>query len=264
MSRINSYNSFNSINSISNRDRYNIYSKLSSGKRINKAADDAAGLAIGQKMNRVENGLLVGSQNVKDGMGALNIADGAMDGMMNSLQRIRELAVRASHGLYSDSDRATFQKEIDVLKDDIKSFAKNTTFNEQTLLDGSMADMHIASNPSGGGLEIGIENTTLEALGIADFDVTSGKFDLSVIDKAMDKLSSARSSVGAYTNRLEHTYNYNTGAAEEMTRSRSRIEDLDMPAAISEKKKEDLLTQYRNLMLRNTMNQKSMVMRLFQ
>lgn len=256
--------SFNSINSINNRDRHNIYSKLSSGKRINKAADDAAGLAIGQKMHRVENGLLVGSQNVKDGMGALNIADGAMDGMMNDLQRIRELSLRASHGLYSDSDRASFQKEIDALKGDIQSLAKNTTFNEQTLLDGSMADMHIASNPSGGGLEIGIENTTLKALGIADYDVSGGKFDMSVIDKAMNMLSSSRSSVGAYTNRLEHTFNYNTGAAEEMTRSRSRIEDLDMPAAISEKKKQDLLTQYKNLMLRDTMNQETMVMRLFQ
>ena len=252
------------INSINSRDSYNIYSKLSSGKRINRAADDAAGLAIGQKMHREENGLLVGAQNVKDGKGVLNIADGAMDGMMDYLQRMRELALRASNGIYSDSDRATFQTEIDSLKEGIQSLAKNTTFNEQTLLDGSMADMHLASNPSGGGLEIGMENTTLGALGIADFDVTKGNFDLSAIDKAMEKISGARGSVGAYTNRLDHTYNYNLGASEEMTRSRSRIEDLDMPMAISEKKKEDLLTQYRNLMLRNTMDQKAMVTRLFQ
>ena len=257
-------NAVNSINSINSRDSFNIYSKLSSGKRINKAADDAALLAIGQKMLKEENGLRVGAQNVKDGMGALNIADGAMDGMMDYLQRMRELGLRASNGIYSDSDRATFQTEIDSLKEGIQSLAKNTTFNEQNLLDGSMADMHIASNPRGGGLEIGMENTTLEALGIADFDVTNGNFDLSAIDKAMDKISGARSSVGAYTNRLDHTYNSNLGASEEMTRSRSRIEDLDMPAAISEKKKQDLLTQYRNLMLRNTMNQNAMVTRLFQ
>ena len=253
------------INSISSRnDNYHkIYSQLSSGKRINKAADDASGLAIAQKMLRHENGLSVGAQNTKDGMGALNVADGAMDGMMDNLQRMRELGLRAMNGLYSDSDKASLQTEIDQLKDGIQSLAKNTSFNEQTLLDGSMADMHIASNPDGSGLEIGLENTTLEALGIADFDVT-GDFDLSAIDNAMEKIASARSNTGALTNRLEHTYNYNMGASEEMTRSRSRIEDLDMPMAISEKKKEDLLKQYKNLMLRNTMNQKAMVMRLFQ
>ena len=251
-----------SVNSISSRT-YDIYPKLSSGKRINKAADDASGLAIGQKMRRQENGLTVGAQNVQDSMGALNVADGAMDGMMDYLQRIRELGLRAMNGLYSDSDKASIQTEIDQLKDGIQKLAKNTSFNEQTLLDGSMADMHIASNPDGSGMEIGLENTTLEALGIADFDVT-GKFDLSVIDKAMDKIAGARSNAGAMTNRLEHTYNYNMAASEEMTRSRSRIEDLDMPVAISEKKKQDLLMQYQNLMLRNKMNQKGMVMRLFQ
>ena len=254
------------INSISNgnsnKDIFNIYSKLSSGKRINKAADDAAGLAIAQKMLRQENGLQVGAQNVKDGMGMLNIADGAMDGMTDYLQRIRELAVRASNGLYSDSDRETFQTEIDSLKEGIQSLAKNTSFNEQTLLDGSMADMNLATNPEGGGLSISMANTTLDALGIADFDVRSGNFDLSAIDKALDMVVSARSNTGAYTNRLTHTYNYNMGAAEETTRSRSRIEDLDLPVAISEKKKKDILMQYKNMMQRNIMNQRSSSVRM--
>ena len=253
------------INSISNsnKDIYNIYSKLSSGKRINKAADDAAGLAIAKKMQRQENGLLVSAQNAKDGMGALNVADGAMGGMMDYLQRIRELALRASNGIYSDSDRETFQTEIDSLKEGIQSLAKDTSLNEQTLLDGSMANMHLATNPEGGGLNISMANTTLEALGIADFDVRSGNFDLSVIDKAMDKISGARSNAGAYTNRLNYTYNVNLGTAENTTRSRSRIEDLDLPVAISDKKKKDILMQYRNMMLRNTMNQRASVRMLF-
>ncbi|MDE7045166.1 MAG: flagellin FliC5, partial [Acetatifactor sp.] len=109
-----------------------------------------------------------------------------------------------------------------------------------------------------------MENTTLEALGIADFDVTSGNFDLGAIDAAIDKLSGQRSSLGAYTNRLEHTYNYNTNANEQLLSARSRIEDLDMPKAISEKKKQDLLNQYKNLMLKSHMNQRSNVLRLFQ
>ena len=241
-----------------------IYSQLSSGKRINSAADDASGLAIGQKLKRQETGLSVGAQNTQDGMGALNIADGAIDGMVNSLQRIRELGLRSLNGLYSDSDRESFQKEIDQLKDNIQQTAKNTTFNEQKLLDGSMADLHLATNPDGGGMEIGMENTTLEALGIADFDVTSGNFDLGAIDSAIDKLSSQRSSIGAYTNRLEHTYNYNMNAHEQMLSARSRLEDLDMPKAISEKKKQDLLSEYKNLMLKSHMNQRANVLRLFQ
>lgn len=242
----------------------NIYSQLSSGKRINSASDDAAGLAIAQKMKREETGLSVGAQNTKDGMGALNVADGAMDGMMDHLQRIRELGLRAMNGTYSASDREYFQSEIDQLKDGIQQIAKNTTFNEQKLLDGSMADMHLATNPNGGGIEIGMANSTLEALGIADFDVTSGNFDLGAIDAAMEKLSSQRSSVGAYTNRLEHTYNYNTNAHEQQLSARSRIEDLDMPQAISEKKKQDLLEEYKNLMLKSHLNQRSNVLRLFQ
>lgn len=253
-----------SINSISNRSSNDIYSQLSSGKRINKAADDAAGLAIGQKLKRQETGLDVGAQNTQDGKGFLNVADGALDGITDYLQRMRELGLKAMNGLYSDSDREMFQTEIDQLKEGIQSIAKGTTLNEQTLLDGSMADMHLATNPDGGGLDIQMVDTTLEKLGIADFDVTSGKFDLGAIDKALDMVASARSDMGAATNRLEHTYNYNMNASEQLTAARSRIEDLDMPMAISEQKKQDLLTQYRNLMLRNQMNQRAMVMRLFQ
>ena len=243
---------------------YKTYSHISSGKRINSAADDAAGLAIGKKLEREETGLRVGADNAKDGIGALNVADGALDGITDYLQRIRELGVKTMNGLYSDSDRATFQSEIDQLKEGIQSLAKNTTLNEQKLLDGSMADMHLATNPDGTGMSIQMGNATLEALGIADFDVTSGNFDLKAIDGALEKVMSQRSNMGASTNRLEHTYNYNTSAYLEQLSSRSRIEDLDMPKAISEKKKEDLLGQYRNLMLKKQMDQDSMVTRLFQ
>lgn len=252
------------INAINNRDNYNIYSQLASGKRINRAADDAAGLAIGQKLKRQENGLNVGAQNTREGMGYLNVADGALDGITNSLQRIRELGLKSMNGLYSDSDREMFQTEINQLKEGIQSLAKGTTLNEQKLLDGSMADLDLATNPDGSGLSIQMQDATLESLGIADFDVTSGNFDLSAIDKALDMVASARSDMGAATNRLEHTYNYNMNASEQLTAARSRIEDLDMPMAISEQKKQDLLTQYKNMMLRSQMNQRTMVMRLFQ
>lgn len=265
-----------SISSISNRNSYNLYSnnlytknsknlyaKLSSAKRINKAADDAAGLAIAQKLKKHETGLTVGGQNAREGVGALNVADGAMGGITDYLQRMRELALRAENGLYSDSERQSIQTEIDGLKEGIQSLAKTTSLNEQKLMDGSMADMHLATNPNGGGLEIHMQNTTLDALGIAGFDVT-GKYDLKSIDRALEMVSGARGSLGAATNRLDHTYNYNSLASEQTLRSRSKIEDLDMPKAISEKKKEDVLAEYRNLMLRRQMNQRAMMAGLFQ
>lgn len=242
---------------------YNSYSHISSGKRINTAADDAAGLAIGQKMQAQETGLTTGAQNAKEGMGALNVADGALDGVMDYLQRIRELALRSMNGLSSASDKAHYQREIDQLKSGIESLSRTTSLNEQKLLDGSMADLYLATNPDGSGMRIGMANSTLEALGIAGFNIT-GEFNLDDIDKAMDMVSRQRGRLGASVNRLEHTYNYNTGASLEQLNSRSRIEDLDMPRAISDKKKEDLLSEYRNLMLRRQMDQNATMLKLFQ
>lgn len=241
---------------------FNSYSHLSSGKRINSAADDASGLAIGKKMEREETGLRVGAENAQAGIGVLNVADGALGGVTDYLQRIRELALKSMNGLNSDSDKEIYQNEINHLKEGIQSLAKDTSLNEQKLLDGSMADMNLATNPNGGGVKIQMENSTLEALGIADFDVTKD-FDLKDIDNALKMVSSQRSSLGASTNRLEHTYNYNMSASLEQLSARSRLEDLDIPKAVSEKKKNDLLFQYRNLMLRNQMDQEGMVLRMF-
>lgn len=246
-----------------NQGIYNSYSHISSGKRINSAADDAAGLAIAQKMQREETGLSVGAENAKAGIGVLNVADGALDGVTDYLQRIRELALKSMNGLNSAEDKQIYQDEINQLKDGIQSLAKDTSLNEQKLLDGSMADMGLATNPNGGGMKIQMANSTLEALGIADLDVTSDNFSLDSIDQALKTVSSQRANLGASTNRLEYTYNYNTGASLEQLGARSKLEDLDMPKAISEKKKEEVLQQYRNLMLRQQMNQRSMVTRMF-
>ena len=239
------------------------YSHLSSGKRINSAADDAAGLAIAQKMQREETGLSVGAENAKAGIGVLNVADGALDGVTDYLQRIRDLALRSMNGLNSAGDKKIYQREIDQLKEGIQSLAKDTSLNEQKLLDGSMADMDLATNPNGGGMKIQMTNATLEALGIADLDVTSEDFSLDSIDKALDMVSAQRSDIGAYTNRLEHPFNYNNRASLEQLGSRSRLEDLDFPKAISEKQKKEVLNEYRMLMIKRQMQQKNMVTGMF-
>jgi Flagellin and related hook-associated proteins len=248
------------ISSMSNPN--SIYGKIASGKRIQTAADDAAGLAISNKLKRNENGLDVGASNIMDGIGVANIKDGALGTMQDSLQRIRELSIKASNGLYGDSEKQMIQKEVDQLLEGIQYTATATQFNDMKLLDGSMADMDIVSNPDGTGMKIQMENMSLKALGIDGYNIT-GEFDISVIDAAMDKISSARSSTGASTNAMEHAYNYNTGASYNLLSARSRIEDLDIPKAVSDMKKNKLLQDYHMGMLRKKMQNDSLITRMF-
>ncbi|MCI9064264.1 MAG: flagellin [Lachnospiraceae bacterium] len=232
------------------------YTHLSSGKRINTAKDDAAGLAIANKMKVQEAGLKAGAENAGMAIGAANVAEGALGGMSDYLQRIRELAVRSMNGLNSNADKQIYQKEIDQLKQGIEGLARDTSFNEQKLLDGSMADMAIATSPNGGSMHIQMENSTLEALGIADLDVTSKDFSLDAIDRAMDMVTQRRASLGGATNALEYTRNYNNSASINQLSARSRLEDLDFPKAIAKKKQDEVLGQYRVAMLRRQMDQK--------
>ena len=241
-----------SISSISSQGLYQNYRQLASGKRINSAADDAAGLAIAEKMLTQSNGYDVGWRNAATSQDMVNVADGGLSTITDSLQRIRELGVQASNtAIYGDSERKMMQQEIDQLKDTISDAAKNTRFNTMSLLDGKM----------GSSMDINMPNATLEALGIADFDVT-GDFDLSVIDDAIDKVSSARGEMGATYNRLGYTMNYNSYASLNTTAARSRIEDLDFPKAISDMKKNSLLEEYRLMMQKKREEQDSMVVNL--
>lgn len=250
------------MNGVNNVSMSNAYANLSSGSRINKAADDASGLAISEKLNTQSTGFEVGAENAKDGISMMNISDGALSGIQDSLQRIRELAVKASNGLYTSDDKASIQKEIDGLKQSIQETAQRTSFNEMTLLDGSKADIGLATNPSGGGLSIQMVNSTLESLGIADFDVT-GKFNLEDIDKAMDKVSEARSSLGAQTNALEHTISYNKIADYNLTAANSRIRDTDYAEEMIRKNREQLLEKYRIFGIQAKKDADAGILRLF-
>lgn len=248
------------ISSISNS--YSIYGKMASGKRIQTAADDAAGLAIANKLKRNNNGLDVGASNIMDGIGAANIKDGALGTMQDSLQRIRELSLKASNGLYGDDEKQMIQKEVDQLLEGIQYTATATQFNGMKLLDGSMADMDIAMNADGTGLKIQMENVSLKSLGLDGYNVT-GDFDIGAIDNAMKKISEARTSTGAYTNAMEHAYNYNTGASYNLLSARSRIEDLDVPKAVSEQQKQKLMGDYQMGMLRKKMQNDTLITRMF-
>ncbi len=231
----------------------NMYGPISSGKRINSAADDASGLTIAEKMNSQETGLNVGSDNAKDGVSLLNVADGALGQITDSLQRIYELGVKAGSGLNTGEELGAIQSEVDQLLSDIEGTARGTEFNTMKILDGSMADLELATKPDGTGQKIRMASSTLADLGIEGFDVTKD-FDLSKITDAISKVSESRSSMGAQTNALESAVRYNDYAAENTLSSRSRIEDLDMAKAISEKKKQETLNQYQTMMQRMQQN----------
>ncbi|MBO5293572.1 MAG: flagellin [Lachnospiraceae bacterium] len=251
------------MSSVSGIGSQSIYTQLSTGKKINSAADDAAGLAIAQKLQSQTNGYDVGAENIRDGMSVLNIADGGLDGITDYLQRIRELSVKASNGLYGQQEKQSIQDEIGQCLEGIRQAAKGTEFNTMKLLDGSMADMNIASNPDGSGMEIQMADATLAKLGMEGYDVT-GNFDISRVDKALELVTSQRSSMGASMNRLEHAYRSNTNASLQLTSAQSRIEDLDMAKGVTEQKKQDLLKSYQNVLLRKKMQDDSLVLKFFQ
>ncbi|MDL2300902.1 flagellin [Lachnospiraceae bacterium OttesenSCG-928-D06] len=239
----------------------NYYNQLSSGKKINSAADDASGLAIAEKTKTQVNGYDVGASNAADSKSMLNISDGALSSVTDSLERIYELSIKASSSLYGKDERASIQTEIDQLKQSISDIASNTSFNEKKLLDGSSQTSHVASKPDGSGMDISMHDTTLESLGIADFDVT-GDFDVSQITDALKKVNSARSQIGAQTNALDHTIHFNQNASQNLTASQSRLEDLDYGKAVSDKKTEELLSEYRLYMQKEVNANDGMVLKL--
>lgn len=246
------------VNSVSNN-----YGQIASGKAVNSAADDASGLAIANKLEKEDRALTQGAENAKETDDALKIADGAMEEMTEYLQRIRELSVQAQNQTASDSDKEMIQTEINNLLEGIQDVAKNTKYNEQNLLDGSMADMGVASNPDGRGMSIKMANGTLEALGIDGYDVTKD-FDISRIDAALEKVSENRSTLGAGSNALEYAYNSNLNTAENVLASRSRIEDLDVAEAVSEQKKNEVINDYKIMVQRKEQEEEALVTKLFQ
>lgn len=240
---------------------YTDYGKFASGKQIQSAADGAAELSIIQKEDAQARGYEVGADNIAAGKDLLNVADGAMAGITEQLQRMRELAVQASNtAVMGASEREAIQMEIDQLKQGISDIATQTTFNTKPLLDGSNQELNIMRDGNGQGSSIELPNTMLQELGIADFDVT-GDFDISDIDKALEKVTAGRTKVGAQTNALEYAYNYNKNTGLNTIGAKSRLEDLDIPQAISDLKKNQLLQEYSMHMQKRRMEDEANRMR---
>lgn len=231
------------------------YSQIASGTKLQKAADGAAEMAIANKENTQVRGLDMGQRNAEDARSLLNVADGAMSGIADNLQRIRELASQASNtAVLTDDDRKLIQKEVDHLKQGISDIANNTEFNKKKLLDGSYSDGFVASGPNGTGMTMDIGSATLEALGIADFDVT-GDFSVKTIDDALGMVSSNRSTIGAQSNALDYTISYNSVAAINMTSAASQLQDTDIAETASKLQQEKLLQTYQLMMQKKEQEQ---------
>ena len=242
---------------------YQDYGKFASGKKINSAADGASDLTIIEKQESQTRGYDAGADNIRSAQDLLNIADGALGSITDYLQRIRELALKASNtAVMSDDDIRNIQKEIDQMKQGIADVADQTQYNGKNLLDGSNPDFQIATDADGGKNSFSLGEATLEALGIADFDVT-GDFSLDAIDEAINTVSGLRSDAGAKSNALDYAYNYNRQAAYNTTAAKSRIEDLDYADAISEQKKKQTLQDYQMILLKKKMEDEAIKTRNF-
>lgn len=236
------------------------YGKFASGKRVQNAADGAAELAIIQKMEKQTTTYDVGAGNVKQATGLANIADGALGGIQDYLGRIHELSIRSMNGFMSDLDKSAIQAEIDQMKQGIEQLAGTAKYNETYLLDGSSSGINVAAGSSN--MEINGANSTLKALGIEDFSIM-GDFDLKQIEDAISKVSSMRSKIGAQTNAMESAYNYLTNASINTAGSQSRLEDLDIPQAISDMKKQQTLQEYAMNMQKKQLETEANLMKEF-
>lgn len=253
--------------------------KLSSGLRINRAADDAAGLAISEKMRSQIRGLKQAERNAMDGISLIQTAEGAMQEIHSMLQRMRELAVQAANDTNTDDDREQIQKEINALLDEIDSISEKTEFNTKKLLDGSLSGVTNAGGSSGAGLyfqigpntdqsvTVGIPKMDAESLELKNANTLSGvdvKFEdkyisvldhaaadaaIAAFDAAINKVSDARAQLGAVQNRIEHTINNLQVTHENLTAAESRIRDADMALEMTEFTRNNIINQSATAML---------------
>jgi flagellin len=250
--------------------------KLSSGLRINRAGDDAAGLAISEKMRGQIRGLEMASKNAQDGVSLIQTAEGALNETHSILQRMRELAVQSANDTNDVSDRGQLQEEVDALVHEIQRIATSTEFNGMTLLNGSTSSVtfHIGANADQS-LDLDIANMGADALSlgtVTDGAVTAVSVNIEsqagantaigTIQTAIDTVSSQRAKLGAAQNRLEHTIANLGTAAENLTAAESRIRDVDMAKEIMEFTKTSILTQAAQAMLAQANQQPQGVLQL--
>ncbi|MCE5169310.1 flagellin FliC [Paenibacillus profundus] len=226
--------------------------KLSSGFRINRAADDAAGLAISEKMRFQIGGMNQAMRNAQDGISLIQTAEGALTEVHSMLQRLNTLANQSATGTYDDTDRANTQKEVDALLSEIDNIAKSTKFNGISLLSADNKVTFQIGVSKDNVLEADLKNmdvTKLEINGLKIGKQTEASDALEKIEKAINTVSEQRASFGAIQNRLEHTINNLGVTAENLSASESRIRNADMAKEMTDFTRNQILVQAGTAML---------------
>ena len=236
--------------------------KLSSGYRINRAGDDAAGLTISEKMRSQIRGLNKASSNAQDGVSLIQVAEGALAETHSILQRMNELATQAANDTNTTADRNAIAAEIHQLTSEIDRIASTTQFNTMNLLDGSFTNKNLqvgslegqnisvsikAMNSSSLGLTKTVNNKKTLAISVSSF--SSAGSAMTVIQKAIQSVSAMRSTLGALQNRLEHTISNLDNISENTQAAESRLRDTDMASEMVEYSKNNILAQAGQSML---------------
>lgn len=267
---ISSYNTQRQL-TFNNSQQSKSLEKLSSGYRINRAADDAAGLAISEKMRNQIRGLEQASKNSLDGISLIQTAEGALNETHAMLQRMAELYVQGANEVLTTTDAAKIDSEIAQLTEQIGSIASQTQFNTKKLLDGSTSSV-IFQVGANGGETITLElqaalATSLDIAGLADLQDDAAMnsvaaANLASVQAAINQVSAIRSDLGAVQNRLEHTINNLGTTSENLQAAESRIRDVDMAKEMSEFTKNNILQQAATAMLAQANQQPQGVLQL--
>ncbi|MDX1677268.1 flagellin [Arsukibacterium sp.] len=225
------------------------FKRLSSGLRINSAADDAAGLQISNRLTSQINGLDQAARNANDGISLAQTAEGAMDEITNSLQRIRTLAIQAQNGINGNDDRNALQKEVSALKQEMSRIATTTQFGNQSLLAGSYSAKFLVGANAGQSISVNLSRTGgfgTTGLGLAAITVstvTGASGALTLIDTAIGIIDGKRADLGAVQNRFQATIRNLTNISENVSGARSRIRDTDFAKETAELTRAQILQQ---------------------
>ena len=233
--------------------------KLASGYKINRAADDAAGLAISEKMRRQVRGLTQASANAQDGISAVQTAEGALNEVHDMLQRMNELAVKAANDTLTTSDRRYIQSEVDALVSEIHRTGEATSFNDTKLLDGTFKNKNLqvgSDKHENNVIKIDIVALTASGLeidgskvNVTGTDGVNARNSIGTIKAALEKVSKQRSDLGAIQNRLEHTIKNLDNVVENTQAAESQIRDTDMAEEMVRYSNNNILAQAGQSML---------------
>ncbi|WP_116115124.1 flagellin [Austwickia chelonae] len=216
--------------------------RLSSGLRINRAADDAAGLAISEKLRGQVSGLNQAARNAQDGISLVQTAEGALDEVHSMLQRMRTLAVQSANGTNSTTNLSQIQSEVTALNSEIDAIGKRTKFNGLDVFTTAAFTLQVGANSSDT-MTFGTSALTSATLTINALSMTTAGAAIDAIDKAIDAVATTRSSLGAVQNRLDHAIKSLGVSSENLAASESRIRDADMAKEMTQFSRNQILQQ---------------------